>query len=73
MAVKKKSFKRESHNFLKGNIQRANMCHRYVSELLYIHSKLMIVDDRRVIVSYPFQLSWLFTYGHFLDGFGQYQ
>lgn len=22
----------------------------YVSELLYIHSKLMIVDDRRVIV-----------------------
>lgn len=25
--------------------------HRYVSELLYIHSKLMIVDDRRVIVS----------------------
>ena len=23
----------------------------YVSELLYIHSKLMIVDDRRVIVS----------------------
>jgi len=24
---------------------------RYVSELLYIHSKLMIVDDRRVIVS----------------------
>lgn len=25
----------------------------YVSELLYIHSKLMIVDDRRVIVSAP--------------------
>jgi hypothetical protein len=24
--------------------------HSYVSELLYIHSKLMIVDDRRVIV-----------------------
>jgi phosphatidylserine/phosphatidylglycerophosphate/cardiolipin synthase-like enzyme len=24
---------------------------RYVSELLYIHSKVMIVDDRRVIVS----------------------
>jgi phosphatidylserine/phosphatidylglycerophosphate/cardiolipin synthase-like enzyme len=23
----------------------------YVSELLYIHSKVMIVDDRRVIVS----------------------
>ncbi len=25
----------------------------YVSELLYIHSKVMIVDDRRVIVSSP--------------------
>ena len=25
----------------------------YVSELLYIHSKVMIVDDRRVIVSAP--------------------
>ena len=24
---------------------------RYVTELLYIHSKVMIVDDRRVIVS----------------------
>jgi phosphatidylserine/phosphatidylglycerophosphate/cardiolipin synthase-like enzyme len=24
---------------------------RYVSELLYIHTKLMIVDDKRVIVS----------------------
>lgn len=23
---------------------------RYVSELLYIHTKLMIVDDKRVIV-----------------------
>ena len=28
-----------------------NPIHRYVSELLYIHTKLMIVDDRRVIVS----------------------
>ncbi len=26
---------------------------RYVSELLYIHTKLMIVDDRRVIVWIP--------------------
>lgn len=26
-------------------------CNRYVSELLYIHTKLMIVDDKRVIVS----------------------
>jgi phosphatidylserine/phosphatidylglycerophosphate/cardiolipin synthase-like enzyme len=24
---------------------------RYVSELLYIHSKVMIIDDRTVIVS----------------------
>lgn len=31
---------------------------RYVSELLYIHSKLMIVDDRRVIVSIVF---WTFS------------
>lgn len=28
-----------------------NLFVRYVSELLYIHSKVMIVDDRRVIVS----------------------
>lgn len=27
-----------------------NLIARYVSELLYIHSKVMIVDDRRVIV-----------------------
>ena len=27
---------------------------RYVSELSYIHTKLMIVDDRRVIVRIPF-------------------
>jgi hypothetical protein len=26
---------------------------RYVSELSYIHTKLMIVDDRRVIVRMP--------------------
>ena len=26
---------------------------RYVSELSYIHTKLMIVDDRRVIVRIP--------------------
>jgi phospholipase D1/2 len=30
---------------------------RYVTELLYIHSKVMIVDDRRVIVSFNMQLS----------------
>ena len=28
-------------------------CNSYVTELCYIHSKVMIVDDRRVIVSYP--------------------
>lgn len=28
-----------------------SMVTRYVSELLYIHTKLMIVDDRTVIVS----------------------
>lgn len=27
------------------------MSYSFVTELLYIHSKLMIVDDRRVIVS----------------------
>ena len=27
-----------------------HMIASYVSEMLYIHSKLMIVDDRRVIV-----------------------
>lgn len=27
------------------------MISRYVSELVYIHTKLMIVDDRKVIVS----------------------
>lgn len=32
-------------------ISDANQHGRYVSELLYIHTKLMIVDDRRVIVS----------------------
>lgn len=26
----------------------------YVSEMLYVHSKVMIVDDRRVIVNYLF-------------------
>jgi hypothetical protein len=26
---------------------------RYISELSYIHTKLMIVDDRRVIVRIP--------------------
>lgn len=31
-----------------------NELRRYVSELLYIHTKLMIVDDKRVIVGCPF-------------------
>jgi phospholipase D1/2 len=30
---------------------------RYVSELSYIHTKLMIVDDRRVIVCIPLHSS----------------
>ena len=29
---------------------------RYVSELLYIHTKLMIVDDKKVIVSESLRL-----------------
>ncbi len=32
----------------------------YVSELLYIHSKLMIVDDRRVIVRFIFSFWCIF-------------
>lgn len=32
----------------------------YVSEMLYIHSKLMIVDDRRVIVRMPIHYLWSF-------------
>lgn len=37
----------------------------YVSELLYIHSKVMIVDDRRVIVSIsPFLCSFSVTKSH---------
>jgi phosphatidylserine/phosphatidylglycerophosphate/cardiolipin synthase-like enzyme len=36
--------------------------YRYVSELLYIHTKLMIVDDRKVIVSVSLRCSiYLFT------------
>lgn len=32
----------------------------YVSELLYIHSKVMIVDDKRVIVGVDFMsIVWL--------------
>jgi hypothetical protein len=46
---------------------------RYVSELLYIHSKVMIVDDRRVIVC----LSFFSCCGGFdqvpLDGVGESQ
>jgi phospholipase D1/2 len=34
---------------------------RYVSELLYIHTKLMIVDDQRVIVSLPVALFLLLS------------
>lgn len=45
----------------------------YVSELLYIHSKVMIVDDRRVIVS-----CFLIFHGYgtdivVIDGFSQHQ
>lgn len=29
-------------------------CNSYITELCYIHSKVMIVDDRRVIVSFSF-------------------
>ena len=32
------------------NPELTRMIISYVSEMLYIHSKLMIVDDRRVIV-----------------------
>jgi len=31
-------------------------CNSYVTELCYIHSKVMIVDDRRVIVSHSSQV-----------------
>lgn len=32
---------------------------RYVSELLYIHTKLMIVDDKKVIVSESLRLFYI--------------
>jgi phospholipase D1/2 len=38
----------QTHGWQSTYIRRA--LHRYVSELSYIHTKLMIVDDRRVIV-----------------------
>lgn len=47
----------------------------YVSELLYIHSKVMIVDDRRVIVSLR-RVSLVMACAHFVmsvDGLGQHQ
>ena len=37
--------------FISMRTQNSFSHQRYVSELLYIHSKVMIVDDRRVIVS----------------------
>lgn len=46
----------------------------YVSELLYIHSKVMIVDDRRVIVSSFFApCRCCFAENLSLDGFCEYQ
>jgi len=45
----------------------------YVSELLYIHSKLMIVDDRRVIVSSIDEILGLKTYLTVVDGLCQYK
>jgi hypothetical protein len=46
----------------------------YVSELVYIHSKVMIVDDRRVIVINPFllQVFQVLTLDH-IDGIGEHQ
>ena len=46
----------------------------YVSELLYIHSKVMIVDDRRVIVSAPLPLHFELpgTDGRLADGVGEH-
>ena len=45
---------------------------RYVSELSYIHTKLMIVDDRRVIVRMsPFILLNIVMTFLFLDGFSK--
>lgn len=55
----------------------ANISHapgRYVSELSYIHTKLMIVDDRRVIVrTYLPSYSILFADFCFSDGLGEFQ
>ena len=47
----------------------------YVSELLYIHSKVMIVDDRRVIVSVPLplQVEPAGTHELLADGVGEHQ
>jgi hypothetical protein len=47
-----------------------------VSELLYIHSKVMIVDDRRVIVSFSLVLTVVFLVNRYImhaDGLSQSQ
>jgi hypothetical protein len=43
---------------------------RYVSELLYIHTKLMIVDDRRVIVRLVWFSSRVETLTMFFERWG---
>ena len=45
----------------------------YVSELLYIHSKVMIVDDRRVIVSASVGVLCARCLRVCADGLGEYQ
>lgn len=44
----------------------------FVSELVYIHDKLLIVDDRIVLVGSGISLSFLRTFGH-LHLISQYQ
>ena len=51
----------------------ADCMYSYVSELVYIHSKLMIVDDRRVIVTlFLSSVSPLLTL-LMIDGIGEHQ
>jgi hypothetical protein len=47
--------------------------YRYVSELLYIHTKLMIVDDKKVIVSASFVYSTDSCSDDTSDGLGEHQ
>lgn len=47
---------------------------RYVSELVYIHTKLMIVDDRKVIVGRFAFFPWSPTANVlFADGFREFE